>query len=241
DPDKLRFDFSHGKALSEQELARTEQLVNQCIEQKMPVYAEVAPQEQALKINGLRAVFGEKYPPMVRVVSIGVPVQDLLAQPAEQRWRQYSIEFYGGTHLKNTADVETFVITAEESVSKGIRRIVALTGDAAQDAQAAAAQVDELIARCRQTPEEQLGPVLGDLSRALAGANLPLLAKRRGQAGVAEMQSRLKAWEKQQKAAGSGVDAVEAASKLLADAAPLGPGKLIVGEIPGASDEQLRS
>src|SRR2546430_8838390 len=70
DPDKLRFDFSHGKSLDEKEVERVEQLVNERIEQKLAVYAEVAPQEQALKIHGLRAVFGEKYPPMVRVVSI---------------------------------------------------------------------------------------------------------------------------------------------------------------------------
>src|SRR2546430_9443434 len=60
DPDKLRFDFSHGKALGEEEIARVETLVNEQIGKKLPVYAEVAPQEQALKINSLRAVFGEK-------------------------------------------------------------------------------------------------------------------------------------------------------------------------------------
>ena len=75
DPDKLRFDFSHAKSLGHEEVERVEALVHQCIERRMPVYAEVAPQEQALKINGLRAVFGEKYPPAVRVVSIGVPVR----------------------------------------------------------------------------------------------------------------------------------------------------------------------
>ena len=63
DPDKLRFDFSHGKSLSDEELERVESLVGQSIEKKMPVYAEEAAQELALQINGLRAVFGEKYPP----------------------------------------------------------------------------------------------------------------------------------------------------------------------------------
>src|SRR5439155_17105439 len=131
DPEKLRFDFSHNKALGHEEIARVEQLVDERVKQKLPVYAEVAPQEQALKIHGLRAVFGEKYPPMVRVVSIGAPVADLLKDPTNEKWRQYSIEFCGGTHLKNTADVEEFVITSEESVSNGIRRLVALTGAAA--------------------------------------------------------------------------------------------------------------
>src|SRR5256886_13215280 len=62
DPEKLRFDFSHGKALGDDEIARIESLVADCVAKKLPVYAENAPQEQALKINGLRAVFGEKYP-----------------------------------------------------------------------------------------------------------------------------------------------------------------------------------
>ena len=75
-------------------------------------YAQESPQEQALKINGLRAVFGEKYPPMVRVVSVGAPVGDLLQEPANTKWREYSIEFCGGTHLANSSEVESFVITS---------------------------------------------------------------------------------------------------------------------------------
>ncbi len=63
---------------------------------------------------------------MVRVVSIGAPVKDLLADPTNEKWRQFSIEFCGGTHLKSSDQAEHFLITAEESVSKGIRRIVAL-------------------------------------------------------------------------------------------------------------------
>src|SRR4029078_3111173 len=113
DPEKLRFDFSHGKAVSDEEMGKVETLVAQQISQKLPVYAEEAPQEQALKINGLRAVFGEKYPPMVRVVSIGAPVKDLLANPADPKWRSFSIEFCGGTHLPNSSDAQAFAITSE--------------------------------------------------------------------------------------------------------------------------------
>ena len=97
DAEKLRFDFIHPKAMTDQEIAKIETMVNTCIEMKLPVYAQEAPQAEALKIFGLRAVFGEKYPPMVRVVSIGVPVADLLKQPDNPKWKGYSVEFCGGT------------------------------------------------------------------------------------------------------------------------------------------------
>jgi alanyl-tRNA synthetase len=242
DPEKLRFDFSHGRAMNDEEIGRVETLVSQCIERRLPVYAEEAPQEQALKIHGLRAVFGEKYPPMVRVVSIGVPVTELLKSPDNPKWRQYSIEFCGGTHLKSTEAAGGFVVTAEESVSKGIRRIVALTGDAAREAQGVARKVDQLAEGARKAPDAQLSAHVSELTKALASANLPLRAKRRGQAAVAELQARQKAWEKSQKAsAGGGGDAVAVAGELFAKASPLGPGKLVVGEIPGAGNEQLLS
>ena len=242
DPEKLRFDFSHNKAMGEEEVGRVESLVAQCVEKKMTVYAEVAPQEQALKIHGLRAVFGEKYPPMVRVVSIGVPVADLLKDPQNPKWRQYSIEFCGGTHLRRTDETGGFVVLSEESVSKGIRRIVALTGDAAADAQRAARQVDGLIEMARRTKEPELPTVIAELNRSLSASNLPLRARRRGHAALAEAQARLKTFEKaQQKAGGGGEDVMTAASKLLAEAHSLGSGKLIVGEIPGAAPDQLLS
>jgi alanyl-tRNA synthetase len=80
------------------------------------------------------------------------------------------------------------------------------------------------------------------MQKQLAAPGLPLREKRRAQAAVTELQARFKAWEKaQQKQGGTGVDPVEAASKLLADAPDLAHGKLVVGEIPGASDDQLRS
>jgi alanyl-tRNA synthetase len=243
DPEKLRFDFSHAKALGEDELARIEQLVADCIGRKLPVYAEEAPQEQALKINGLRAVFGEKYPPMVRVVSIGVPVADLLKDPANEKWRQFSVEFCGGTHLKRSQDIESFAITAEESVSKGIRRIVALTGSAASAALSQSTELLNAIERARALPDAELAHAIPALQKQLGAAEtLPLRAKRRAQSAVAELQAKLKAWEKtQQKASGAagGVDAVALATQLLDGATMLGPGKLVVGEIAGAGNDQL--
>jgi alanyl-tRNA synthetase len=243
DPEKLRFDFSHGKSLSEEELGRVEQLVAERIERKLPVYAEVAPQEQALKINGLRAVFGEKYPPMVRVVSVGVPVAELLANPGNEKWREYSIEFCGGTHLGNSAEAEAFVITAEESVSKGIRRIVALTGPAARQAAENAREIDSLVGLAKKAQGAELPPLIASLNAAMGVGVVPLRAKRRAQAAVAELHARLKAFEKSKASepGGAKVDVTALAHKLLSEARAEGLEKLIIGELPGASEDQLRS
>ncbi len=240
DPDKLRFDFSHGRSLSDEELERVESLVGRSIEQKMPVYAEEAPQELALKITGLRAVFGEKYPPKVRVVSVGVPVAELLADPTNAKWRQHSVEFCGGTHLGNSGDATGFAITAEESVSKGIRRLVAVTGTAAFNANVSAEEVTATIGRAKAASDDQLPPLVAALTQLVADGGLPLRAKRQAQAAVLELQVRRKQFEKVAKRS-TGVDAVAAAADLLAAAPPLGPGRLVIGEIAGASDDGLRA
>ena len=233
DADKLRFDFSHNKSLEEAELARVEQLVNQELAKQLPVYAEEAPQEQALKINGLRAVFGEKYPPMVRVVSIGAPVKDLLADPGNAKWRQFSVEFCGGTHLKNAGEAKQFVITSEESVSKGVRRLVALTGLAASAASKSATDLDASISKAQAIKNESLAPSIASIQKSLGEQTLPLLAKRRGQAAVLDLQQKQKAFEKSQKQQGSGLDAAKTADDLIAASGGLG----IVSRLDGTDDE----
>ena len=240
DPEKLRFDFSHGKSLSDEELARVETLVGKSIERKLPVYAEEAAQELALKINGLRAVFGEKYPPKVRVVSVGVPVSELLADPTNAKWRGHSVEFCGGTHLGNSGDAGGFAITAEESVSKGVRRLVAVTGEAAVNAQVSAEEVAATVAKGKAASDDQLPPIVLALTQMIADGGLPLRAKRAAQSAVVEFQARQKQFEKLAKRAG-GTDAVAAVAELLASAPSVGDGKLVVGEIVGATDDGLRS
>ena len=242
DPDKLRFDFSHGQSLAGAELARVEELVNENIARKLPVYAQEAPQEQALKINGLRAVFGEKYPPMVRVVSIGVPVADLLKDPANSKWRQFSVEFCGGTHLKNSSDAGAFAITAEESVSKGVRRIVALTGDSAREVVARGGWIEKQLASAKGKPDAELPAVIADLQKAISAGDLSLRTRRHAQTTIAELQDRYKKWEKANRAQSAAkIDVAEVSAKLLSDAPALGPGKLVVGEVAGATSEQLLS
>jgi alanyl-tRNA synthetase len=176
---------------------------------------------------------------MVRVVSVGAPVKELLADPTNAKWRQYSIEFCGGTHVSNSSAAEMFVITAEESVSKGIRRIVALTGEAGRQAVAAGREIDRLVEQGRRAEDPDLQGLIAALQKATAGV-VPLRIKRRGQAAISELQIRNKAYEKSHKAQeGQKLDVAGVSSSLIERAEPLGPGKLIVGQLDDASNEQI--
>ncbi len=237
DSHKLRFDFSHGKSLTEEEIGRVEHLVNHQITQKFPVYAEEAPQSDAMKINGLRAVFGEKYPPMVRVVSIGARVADLLKDPSKNDWRNYSIEFCGGTHLKNTSEIEKFTIISEESVSKGVRRIVAFTGAAAAASLKIEHDLNTAIESAKHAKESEIPTIITALQRQAGAEGMPQLAKRRLQAFIPELQAKFKAWEKSQKQSGAGINAGAVADELIAKADK----GLILTIIENASEDELRS
>ncbi|MCF2683766.1 alanine--tRNA ligase [Faecalicatena contorta] len=108
--DRLRFDFTHFSALTEEELKKVEEIVNQEIQNHLPVVVRNMPIEEAKK-TGAAALFGEKYGDIVRVVSMG----------------DFSIEFCGGTHVANTGDIVAFKILSETGVAAGVRRIEALT------------------------------------------------------------------------------------------------------------------
>jgi alanyl-tRNA synthetase len=241
DPEKLRFDFVHQKAMGNEEIEKVESLVNAGIAAKLPVYAEVAPQEQALKIHGLRAVFGEKYPPMVRVVSIGVPVSELLKNPGNPEWRKYSVEFCGGTHLRSAAEAERFIVTAEESVSKGVRRIVALTGEAAIEAANHARLVQALIDSSGTIADAVLPTHIAALQKAIGEGHTPLLTRRAGQAAILQLQERLKKWQKSEVVSGQLSVASFDAETLLGGAVSVGGVALIVATVPDASADTLRN
>ena len=146
-PENLRFDFSHGSGCTVPQLAEIETIVRSEIAANLTVYAQEVKLDLATQINGLRAVFGEQYPDPVRVVSVGTPIDELLADPANPNHAAHSIEFCGGTHLYNTADAGPFALVGEEGIAKGIRRVTAVTGAGARDALALAAALD---ATCRE-------------------------------------------------------------------------------------------
>ena len=163
-PDRLRFDFSHGRPVEDQEVATIETICRDIIARDLEVFAAPAPLAQARRIHGLRAVFGEVYPDPVRVVSIGVPVGDLLADPENERWRAYSVEFCGGTHLARTGQAGDFVIVSETGVAKGIRRVEALTGVPARAAREAASTLRSRLEQARSLEIEALRHILAGLS-----------------------------------------------------------------------------
>ncbi|KAK1039449.1 Alanine--tRNA ligase, partial [Friedmanniomyces endolithicus] len=144
--EKLRFDFSHKTGCSNDELAKIEDLCTSYIRQNSEVFATDVPLATARNLEGVRAVFGETYPDPVRVVSIGVSIEDLLEDPKRPEWRQVSIEFCGGTHVKNTTEIKDLVILEESGIAKGIRRIVAVTGAAAHRVQREAEEWEGRVA-----------------------------------------------------------------------------------------------
>ncbi len=112
DAERTRFDFSHFSAMTAEELKRVEDIVNEKINEAIEVRTDIMTVDEAKK-TGAMALFGEKYGEKVRVVSMG----------------DFSKEFCGGTHVKNTSDIKVFKILSESGVAAGVRRIEAITGD----------------------------------------------------------------------------------------------------------------
>jgi alanyl-tRNA synthetase len=182
-PDRLRFDFSHPKPMSAQELAAVEDMANAYVVQNAPVTTRLMALEDALQ-TGAMALFGEKYGEEVRVVSMGVRESGPQSGPkANKAW---SVELCGGTHVTRTGDIGVIRVTSETASSAGVRRIEALTAEgaraflAAQDGRARAlaavlgAEPDELAERAKALQERrrQLEREVADAKRQLALAGV---------------------------------------------------------------------
>ena len=161
-PDRLRFDFVHFAALSRDEIESVERIVNAGILRNAPVVTEVRSTDEAVAA-GAMALFGEKYGDRVRVVSVpGV-----------------SIELCGGTHCRSTGDIGSFAIVQETGIAAGVRRIEAITGEAAvAQAQARRRVLDE-VTRALNVPSDQAAAAIERLQ-----AEAKRLAKESGQLKV---------------------------------------------------------
>jgi alanyl-tRNA synthetase len=152
DNEKLRFDFSHKTGVKIEELKIIEEKSNAYIRAASKIYSKDVDLDLAREIEGVRAVFGETYPNPVRVVSIGKDIDTMLADPKNQEWRKYSVEFCGGTHVEQTGLIKDLVIVEESGIAKGIRRIIAYTGDAAHQVQRDAVEFSKRLDELAATP-----------------------------------------------------------------------------------------
>ena len=150
EPDRLRFDFTHFEAITPEQLAELDRIVNDAILEGYPVVTEVLPIEEAKK-KGAVAIFGEKYGDTVRVVEMG----------------DFSMEFCGGTHLDNTAKVGPFRIKSEASIASGVRRIEATVGRASLDVMN---RNQELLFRVAQLFKTTPGDLAGKAEQQLSEA-----------------------------------------------------------------------
>ncbi|KAF9973394.1 Alanine--tRNA ligase [Actinomortierella ambigua] len=144
-PEKLRFDFTCKNGMTPQQIKQVDDICNDFIKRNLLVYSQEVPLNVARQITGLRAVFGEVYPDPVRVVSIGYDVKEILKNPTAEEWGKTSIEFCGGTHVAKTSDIKHFVIIEESGIAKGIRRIIAVTGEEAHEAERVANEFEQKL------------------------------------------------------------------------------------------------
>jgi alanyl-tRNA synthetase len=244
-PDRLRFDFTHPKPLTEEEIAEVERIANAVVQDNAPVETRLMGQDDAIR-SGARALFGEKYGEEVRVVAMGPTPRD--ADHA------FSVELCGGTHVRRTGDIGLVSIVSQGAVASGVRRIEAKTAEGAR-AQLAAdsralrdiaalvrAPIDETSARLAALIEErkQLERELAEAKRKLAmggggnGAGAPvreiggvkLFSKAVSGIDPKDLKSLV---DEQKKALGSGVVAI-------ANSSPQGVASIVVGVTSDLTD-----
>ncbi len=209
-PDYLRFDFTYPKAPTAEELKEVENKVREKIAEDSPVTCTVMPKDKAQKL-GAMALFGEKYEKDVRVVGIGVEGQGQVAEA-------FSKEFCGGTHVDRLGSISGFKIIKEESISAGVRRITALTGQGlAKYLEERSDIVDELSVMLK-VPAETLVDRVGQLIE-----------------DNKKLSKQLKSAARQ-----AGSDTMAEAKKLLEKCEKIGDSHIIISRISTTSVEQAR-
>jgi len=181
-PDRLRFDFSHPKPVTMEELERIENQVNAIIRQNGDVATRLMPTDDAIKA-GAEALFGEKYGDEVRVLTMG-------DDEAKDGARAYSVELCGGTHVRRLGDIGLFTILSESAVASGVRRIEALTSEGARRYLAGQAEIAREAAAALKTNAAELPARVAQLAedrrrleRELAEARKQVVMSAAGTAG----------------------------------------------------------
>ncbi|XP_076954620.1 alanine--tRNA ligase-like [Bidens hawaiensis] len=190
-PEKLRFDFSHGKPVKPEDLRKIESIVNEQIEAELEVSAKEASLADAKRVNGLRAVFGEVYPDPVRIVAIGRKVDELLADPENKEWSSISAELCGGTHISNTREAKAFSLLSEEGIAKGIRRVTAVTTKYAFDAIDAAAKLQEEVDMASKLEGSLLEQKVTFLNGKVETSSIPAAKKADLKAKISNLQNQV--------------------------------------------------
>ena len=234
EPERLRFDYACRQAPSPKQLIEIERRVRANIESDRVVDAAEAPLAKAMEINGVRAVFGERYPDPVRVVSIGATVESLIADPSRPEWKDCSVEFCGGTHLQATAAADDFVLLSEGGLAAGIRRIVGLTGVPAKASRTAASSLEAEIEAADELSGSDLVEAFAAINTSFESLPLGVTAKHRIGPKIESLRSRVKKAKKADEAsARSGItDTVRA----IADDAP---GPIVIARIDGAGKQGM--
>ncbi|XP_042501515.1 alanine--tRNA ligase-like [Macadamia integrifolia] len=195
-PEKLRFDFSHGKPIHPNDLRKIESIVNKQIKDELDVFAKEATLADAKRIFGLRAVFGEVYPDPVRVVAIGRKVEDLLADPDNKEWLSISAELCGGTHISNTREAKAFALLSEEGIAKGVRRITAVTLDSAFKAMELACSLDQEISDTSNADISLLEKKVASIKSQVQSATIPAAMKADLEAKISQLKDQVRKAQK---------------------------------------------
>jgi alanyl-tRNA synthetase len=209
-PDYLRFDFTHPKAPTAEQLKKAQDLVREKIAADLPVTWTVMPMEQAQQL-GAMALFGEKYGSEVRVVAVGAEDEDRINDA-------FSREFCGGTHVDRLGSIGGFKIIKEESIAAGVRRITALTGPALTAHLEKASDIVDELSVALKVPSESLTDRVGQLVK-----------------DNKRLSRELKAAARQ-----SGSDAMAEARQLLQECEKIGDVSMIIGRLSTTSIEQAR-
>ena len=194
--DRLRFDFSCRTAPSDDQLQEIESQVRNSIQSSQVVHATEMPLESAMRITGVRAVFGERYPDPVRVVSIGAASADLVERPEDPAWMNHSIEFCGGTHLENTSQAGDFLLVQEQALAAGVRRVTGLTGVAARASIERGLRLAEDVAEATACEDSELANRIDALTKRSDEEVLGLIDRSRIKQSLASLHSRVKAARK---------------------------------------------